>query len=169
MTSIPTTQPLTPTRYNITLTKDGAELNFVYPVPSEEEIARFGYVIPTDVRCNKRLIHKETDMYDALRAVLGSTYNGNLAYMTKKQVVISLHDTAILGYQRQDILDPRIGAKVATFWEIYCDQRIWPASREEKFQKYMSEVVSEEYVDPESDKKFVDDIQRKLLENARVL
>lgn len=159
--------PLTPQRYNILLTRHGEEIAFDFPPATADLITRFGYIVPTDTRCNSGLIQSEEDVYRMLEAVLGRGYRGNLAYHTRKQVIISLHDTAILGYQRQSIIDPRLSNEVALFWEIYLDQRIFPQSQEEDWQTLLSELVIEERTNPESDKKLAEDIKNRLLEQAK--
>jgi hypothetical protein len=159
--------PLTPQRYNILLTRHGEEIDFDFPPATADMITRFGYLVPHDTRCASGLVQQEDDVYDLLSAVLGRGYRGNLAYHTRKQVIISLHDTAILGYQRQMIIDPRLSNEVATFWEIYLDQRIFPQAQEESWQQLLGEMVTNEKSDPEADKKLAEDIKTRLLSQAQ--
>lgn len=156
-----------PQKYNIVLTRDGEEVEFDFPPATVEMITRFGYVIPEDQRCSSGLINEEEDIYEYLSAVLGQTYKGELAFHTRKQVLISLHDTAILGYQRQTVIDPRISNEVGTFWEIYLDERIFPQSEEEDWRTLMAEVIITELTDDEADRRLAEDIKDRLLEQAR--
>ncbi|MBI1308714.1 MAG: hypothetical protein GC129_02500 [Proteobacteria bacterium] len=165
--TITATAPLTPQRYNILLTRHGEEIDFDFPPATADLITRFGYLVPHDVRCKPGLVQNEEDLYAMLEAVLGRGYRGNLAYHTRKQVIISLHDTAILGYQRQSIIDPRLSNEVAFFWEIYLDQRIFPQSQEEDWQNLLGELVTNEKTDPEADKKLAEDIKNRLLDQAK--
>lgn len=159
--------PLTPQRYNILLTRQGEEIDFDFPPATADLITRFGYLVPHDTRCEPGLIQNEEDLYNLLEPVLGRGYRGNLAYHTRKQVIISLHDTAILGYQRQSIIDPRLSNEVAYFWEIYLDQRIFPQSQEESWQGLLGEMITSEKSDQEADKKLAEDIKNRLLEQAK--
>lgn len=162
-----TGNPLTPQRYNILLTRHGEEITFDFPPATADLITRFGYLIPNDPRCQSGLVQNEEDLYHMLESVLGRGYRGNLSYHTRKQVIVSLHDTAILGYQRQSIIDPRLSNEVAFFWEIYLDQRIFPQSQEESWQALLSELITNERNDPESDRKLAEDIKNRLLEQAK--
>ncbi|MCP5405778.1 MAG: hypothetical protein H6922_06120 [Pseudomonadaceae bacterium] len=157
---------LTPQRYNILLTRDGAEIDFDFPPATAELITRFGYISPQDDRCHPSLIQNEEDLYEALSPVLGKAYRGNLSYHTRKQVIITLHDTAILGYQRQHIIDPRLSNKVADFWEIYLDQRVFPQSQEEDWQALLGELISGELNDADADRLLAEDIKNRLLQQA---
>lgn len=158
---------LTPQRYNILLTRHGEEIDFDFPPATADLITRFGYLVPHDVRCKPSLIQNEENIYTLLEPVLGRGYRGNLAYHTRKQVIVSLHDTAILGYQRQSIIDPRLSNEVAFFWEIYLDQRVFPQSQEEDWQSLLGEVITTEKTDPEADKKLAEDIKTRLLEQSK--
>ncbi|MFZ2587890.1 MAG: hypothetical protein WAZ18_07235 [Alphaproteobacteria bacterium] len=164
----PTTKPnpLTPQRYNIVLTREGNSIDFDFPPATAELITRFGFIAPNDTRCDPGLIQDETQLYEALSPVLGKTYRGNLSYHTRKQVIISLHDTAIMGYQRQSIIDPRLGNDVADFWEIYLDQRVFPQSQEEDWQTLLGELVSGEKDNPKADAALAEDIKNRLLTQA---
>jgi hypothetical protein len=159
--------PLTPQRYNILLTRHGEEITFDFPPATADLITRFGYLVPNDPRCTTGLIQNEEDLYDMLAPVLGRGYRGNLAYHTRKQVIVSLHDTAVLGYQRQSIIDPRLSNDVAFFWEIYLDQRIFPQSQEEDWQSLLGELITNEKTDPEADRKLAEDIKNRLLDQAK--
>lgn len=161
------TSALTPQRYNILLTRHGEEIEFDFPPATADLITRFGYLVPNDTRCKPGLIQNEDDLYVMLEPVLGRGYRGNLAYHTRKQVIISLHDTAVLGYQRQSIIDPRLSNEVAFFWEIYLDQRIFPQSQEEDWQTLLGELITAEKTDPEADKKLAEDIKNRLLAQAK--
>lgn len=157
---------LTPQRYNILLTRNGEEIDFDFPPATAELITRFGYLSPHDERCSPSLIQDEDGLYHALEAVLGRGYRGNLSYHTRKQVIITLHDTAILGYQRQHIIDPRLSNKVANFWEIYLDQRVFPQSQEEDWQALLGELISGELTDENADRLLAEDIKTRLLQQA---
>lgn len=157
---------LTPQRYNILLTRNGEEIDFDFPPATAELITRFGFISPHDPRCAPSLIQNEDDLYEALEAVLGRGYRGNLSYHTRKQVIITLHDTAILGYQRQHIIDPRLSNKVADFWEIYLDQRVFPQSQEEDWQALLGELISGELNDENADRLLAEDIKNRLLQQA---
>jgi len=98
--------------------------------------------------------------------VLGRGYRGNLAYHTRKQVIISLHDTAILGYQRQSIIDPRLSNEIALFWEVYLDQRIFPQSQDESWQSLMGDLITQDRTNPDSDRNIAEDIKNRLLQQA---
>jgi hypothetical protein len=162
-----TGNPLTPQRYNIVLTRHGDEISFDFPPATADLITRFGYVVPHDTRCSPGLIQSESDLYRFLEPVLGRGYRGNLAYHTRKQVIISLHDTAILGYQRQSIIDPRLSNEVAFFWEIYLDQRVFPQSQEEAWQGLLGELITAEKTNPTADRKLAEDIKARLLDQAK--
>lgn len=162
-----TGSPLTPQRYNILLTRHGDEIDFDFPPATADLITRFGYLIPHDPRCQSGLIQNEEDLYHILEPVLGRGYRGNLAYHTRKQVIVSLHDTAILGYQRQSIIDPRLSNEVAFFWEIYLDQRVFPQSQEEDWQSLLGELITAEKTDTDADRKLAEDIKNRLLEQAK--
>ncbi len=161
------TGPLTPQRYNIVLTRQGDEIDFDFPPATADLITRFGYLVPNDTRCAPGLIQAEDEVYTLLGPVLGRGYRGNLAYHTRKQVIVSLHDTAILGYQRQSIIDPRLANEVALFWEVYLDQRIFPQAQEEDWQALLSTMIVEERHNPESDRKLAEDIKARLLAQAK--
>lgn len=156
-----------PQKFNIVLTRDGNEIDFDFPPATSDLITRYGYLMPEDERCKNGVIHEEEDLYKLLGPVLGTSYRGNLAYHTRKQVIISLHDTAILGYQRQTIIDPRISNEVALFWEIYLDQRIFPQSGEDDWQRLMAEIIVSEHLDDDADRRLAEDIKNRLLEQAR--
>jgi hypothetical protein len=160
-------QPLTPQRYNILLTRDGSEIDFDFPPATAELITRFGYLVPLDVRCLPGLVQDESNLYELLEAVLGRGYRGNLLYHTRKQVIISLHDTAVLGYQRQSIIDPRLSIEIANFWEIYLDQRIFPQSQEEDWQQLLAELITAEKTNPDADRLLAEDIKNRLLDQAK--
>lgn len=158
---------LTPQRYNILLTREGEQIDFEFPPATAELITRFGFITPHDPRCDPVLVQDEETLYQTMEPVLGRGYRGNLSYHTRKQVIISLHDTAILGYQRQSIIDPRLSNEIALFWEIYLDQRVFPQSHEEDWQNLLGQLISSEKEDPEADKKLAEDIKNRLLDQAR--
>lgn len=158
---------LTPQRYNILLTRDGSEIEFDFPPATAELITRFGYLVPNDTRCSPGLVQAEEDLYALLEPVLGKGYRGNLSYHTRKQVIISLHDTAILGYQRQTIIDPRLSNEVALFWEIYLDQRVFPQCQEESWQSLLGEMITAELKDKNADRSLAEDIKARLLDQAK--
>lgn len=158
--------PLEPMKYNIVLMKDGQKMDFSLAPAGIEQITRFGFVLPHDKRANSRLVLGDEDLYAALGAVIGKGYRGELGYHTRKQTIIALHDTAILGYQRQAIIDPRIGNEVALFWEIYLDQRVFPASGSEEWQETMAQIIISELSDDKADAQLADDIKNKLLQDT---
>ncbi|MAF30915.1 MAG: hypothetical protein CMF60_01750 [Magnetococcales bacterium] len=155
-----------PHKYNIVLTREGEEISFDFPPATSENIARFGYIQPHDPRCSANLVNDEEDMYGALEPILGTGYRGDLSYHTRKQTIISLHDTAILGYQRQTIIDPRLSNEIAVFWEVYLDQRIFPQAAENDWRSLMVNVIITEKDDEDADKKLAEDIKDRLLEQA---
>lgn len=157
-----------PQKFNILLTRDGDEIDFDFSPATADLITRYGYIMPVDARCDDALVVEEDDIYERLRPVLGNAFTGQLSYHTRKQVIISLHDTAILGYQRQTIIDPRIGNEIALFWEIYLDQRIFTQCDDDEWQKLMAEVIASETVDTEADRKLAEDIKNRLLEQADI-
>jgi hypothetical protein len=161
-------QAIQPHKYNIVLTRDGEEITFDFPPATSEHIVRFGYIIPHDKRCEPHVISDEEDLYDALSPILGQSYRGDLSYHTRKQTIISLHDTAILGYQRQTIIDPRISNEIALFWEVYLDQRIFPQAHEIEWRQLMMNIIISETDDDDADKKLAEDIKNRLLEQATV-
>jgi hypothetical protein len=166
-TPTPSANPLTPLRYNILLTRDGKELTFDFPPATADLITRYGYLLPHDTRCAPGLVQDENDLYRLLEPVLGKGYHGNLSYHTRKQVIVSLHDTAILGYQRQSIIDPRLTNEVANFWEIYLDQRVFPQALDESWQQLLAEMITTETTDNDADRKLAEDIKSRLLEQAQ--
>lgn len=147
-------------RYNILLQLKGETISFEFPPATAAAIARIGYIIPTDARCRIGLVDEST-IHSALAPVLGATPT-QLDYLTRKQVTITLHGTAILGYQRFDITDPRISNKVATLYEVYVDNRIFPQSSEPDWQYLMGELVSRE-----EDAQLTEDIKNRLIEQAQ--
>jgi hypothetical protein len=161
-----TGNPLTPQRYNIVLTRSGNEIDFDFPPATADLITRFGFLVPNDTRCHPALIQDEENLYVAMEPVLGRGYRGNLSYHTRKQVIISLHDTAILGYQRQSIIDPRLSNEIALFWEIYLDQRIFPQCHEEDWQMLLGDMITLEKTDADADRNLAEDIKARLLAQA---
>lgn len=155
-----------PQKYNIVLTRGEQKIDFDFPPATAEEIARFGYIIPIDSRCTSGLVVEEEDLLTHMRPVLGTTFSGGLAYHTRKQVLITLHETAVLGYQRQVIIDPRLSNEIATFWEIYLDQRVFSQAHESSWQQLMAEVISAERTDQDADRKLAEDIKNILLQDA---
>lgn len=155
-----------PQKYNIVLTRDGEEIEFDFAPASAENILRYGFVKPLDKRCQSSLVDEEDDLYKTLSPVLGKTFNGSLAYHTRKQVIIALHDSAILGYQRQSIIDPRISNEVAVFWEIYLDKRIFPQGADASWRNLMAEIIICEREDEQADQKLAEDIKDRLLSQA---
>jgi len=155
--------PVQPQRYNIVLTQNGEELQFDFPPASADLIVRFGYIKPEDARCSTGLVEEDDDLYGHLKPVLGASFTGEMGYHTRKQVIISLHDTAVLGYQRQSIIDPRISNEVATFWEIYLDQRIFPEGLNTEFQGAIAQSISLELGDETVDQKLAEEIKAALL------
>lgn len=158
--------PVQPQKYNIVLTRDGQEIDFDFSPAAADMITRFGYIRPNDPRCIEKTVSDEEGMFGCLSPVIGKTFHGQLAYHTQKQAIISLHETAILGYQRQKLIDPRIGNEVATFWEIYLDQRIFPQSLDEEWQDIMARIIVSELEDADADRKLAEDIKDKLLQQA---
>lgn len=156
-----------PQKYNIVLTREGKEIDFDFPPATTDMITRFGYLLPEDERCRDGVIDGEEELYTMLEPILGSGFRGNLAYHTRKQVIISLHDTAILGYQRQIVIDPRISNEIAIFWEIYLDQRVFPQSTEEEWKNLMAEIIISEQMDEDADRKLAEDIKNRLLDQAK--
>lgn len=159
-------QAVQPHKYNIVLTREGKEITFDFPPATSDNISRFGFITPADIRCTPGLINNEEELYSALKPILGNTFQGQLSYHTRKQTIVSLHDTAILGYQRQTIIDPRISNEIAIFWEIYLDQRIFPQSYEGDWRQLMAKIIISEKDDEDADKKLAEDIKNRLLEQA---
>lgn len=135
---------LMPERYNIQLTRHGKPIDWDFQPAIVSDIARFGYIIPFDDRCKNIVIQVEEDVYTALEPVLGKSYKGPLDYKTKKQSVISLHDVAILGYQRQAITDPRLNNHIADMYEIYLDKRVFPMWANQDWLILMGKRIAEE-------------------------
>lgn len=158
--------PIEPMKYNIVLLKDGQKMEFDFAPAPMDKITHFGFVLPHDPCAVARLVLSDEDLYSALGAVIGKTYRGELGYHTRKQTIISLHDTAILGYQRQSIIDPRISNDVALFWEIYLDQRIFVSSEDIAWQETMAQIIISELADPQADAHLADDIKNRLLEDT---
>lgn len=158
--------PLEPMKYNIVLTKNGKKMDFDFAPASLEQITRFGFVQPHDKRAKSKLVLADEDLYLALGPIIGKGYRGELGYHTRKQTIIALHDVAILGYQRQAIIDPRIGNEVALFWEIYLDQRVFPASDGQEWQETMAQVIIAELTDNAADAQLAEDIKNKLLQDT---
>lgn len=116
---------LQPAAYNITLTRQGEIVEFDFEPANATDIHRFGYLIPEDSRCKTCMVNSEDELYATLKPVLGSKIVP-LNFNTRHQAIIQLHETAIVGYQKQVITDPRIGCPIATLWEVYLDKRIFP-------------------------------------------
>lgn len=157
-------QPIT---FNIVLTRDGDEIDFQFPPAPPEMISEFGFVLALDERCDSGLTADNEDIVKNLRPVLGQAFEGELAMHPRKQVIIALHDTAILGYQRHVVIDPRISNEVATFWQIYLDQRVFPQSEDPDWQQLMSEIIISELKDSDADEKLAQDIKTRLIEQAK--
>jgi len=156
-----------PVTFNIILTRDGDELDFSFPPAPPEMIAEFGFILASDERCTSGIVQTDDDLVTNLLPILGSTFNGELAMHPRKQVIIALHDTAILGYQRQLVIDPRISNEVGTFWQVYLDQRIFPQSDDVEWQQLMAEIIISEIKDPDADEKLAMDIKNRLIEQAK--
>lgn len=135
---------LTPERYNIQLTRHGAPVEYDFQPAIVSDIARFGYIVPFDSRCKKDVVQTEEDVYTVLEPVLGRQYRGGLDWKTKKQAVISLHDVAILGYQKQAIVDPRLNNHIADMYEIFLDKRIFPQWANQNWLVLLGEQITEE-------------------------
>ena len=161
--------PVEPLKYNIILTKDGEPVEFDFPPAPLEQIARFGYMVPVDSRVAACLVPDDQVLYQALAPVIGKSYRGELQYQTRKQCIISLHGTAILGYQRQVIVDPRLHNEIALFWEIYLDLRVFPAAVDAAWQQAMAEVIISELKDPSADATLADDLKTRLLEQTEAV
>lgn len=156
-----------PVTYNILLTKDGDEIDFEFPPAPPEMISEFGFVIATDERCQSGLTKDNEQLVENLRPILGQSFEGELAMHPRKQVIIALHDTAILGYQRHVVIDPRISNEVATFWQIYLDQRVFPQSEDSDWQQLMAEIIVSELKDDDADEKLAEDIKSRLIDQAK--
>ena len=152
-----------PQKYNIVLTRDGESIDFDFSPATGDLLTRYGYVQPLDTRCAANLVDDEDALYTTLAPILGKAYRGQLAYHTNKQVIISLHDTAILGYQRQMIIDPRISNEIATFWEIYLDQRVFPESLDRAWRENMAQNIVTEKESKEADRILSEKIKVSLL------
>ncbi len=161
------TTGIQPVTFNIILTRDGDELDFDFPPAPPEMISEFGFILATDERCNSGVVQTDEELITNLAPVLGNTFNGDLAMHPRKQVIIALHDTAVLGYQRQTVIDPRISNEVGTFWQIYLDQRIFPQSEDVEWQQLMSEIIISELKDSNADEKLATDIKNRLIEQAK--
>lgn len=156
-----------PVTFNIILTKDGDELDFEFQPAAPEMIAEFGFILASDERCASGIVQTNDHLLENLRPILGATFSGELAMHPRKQVIIALHDTAILGYQRQLVIDPRISNEIGTFWQIYLDQRIFPQSENEEWQQLMAEIIISEITDPNADEKLAQDIKDRLINQAK--
>ena len=156
-----------PVTYNILLTKDGDEIDFSFPPASSDMISEFGFVLVLDDRCTSGLTKDNEHLIENLRPVLGQAFTGELAMHPRKQVIIALHDTAILGYQRHVVIDPRISNDVATHWQIYLDRRVFPQADAEDWQQLMAEVIISELKDEQADEKLAEDIKTRLIEQAQ--
>lgn len=156
-----------PVTYNILLTKDGDEIDFSFPPAPSEQISEFGFVLVLDERCTSGLTKDNTHLIENLRPVLGQAFTGELEMHPRKQVIIALHDTAILGYQRHFVVDPRISNEVATYWQIYLDERIFPQANVEEWQQLMAEIIISELKDEQADEKLAEDIKTRLIEQAQ--
>lgn len=152
---------LTPECYNILLTRHGEEISFDFPPATATHIQRFGYVEPNDSRCKEGIISSEESLLTMLRPIIGEAKVA-LQFQTCRQVIISLHDTAILGYQRQLVIDPRLPAKVAILWEIYVDLRTFPQAEEPAWQLLLGQLIAEEKA-----KELAESIKDRLLEQAK--
>ena len=156
-----------PVTFNIILTRDGEELDFSFPPAPPEMISEFGFILANDGRCESGVVQSDEDLLSNLSPILGNAFNGELAMHPRKQVIIALHDTAILGYQRQLVIDPRISNEIGTFWQVYLDQRVFPQSEEEDWQQLMAEIIISEIKDPNADEKLAMDIKNRLIEQAK--
>lgn len=156
-----------PVTYNILLTRDGDEIDFDFPPASPEMISEFGFVLAKDERCKSGLTKDNEQLVENLRPILGQNFEGDLAMHPRKQVIIALHDTAILGYQRHVLIDPRISNEVGTYWQIYLDQRVFPQSEDDEWQTIMAEIIVSELKDDDADEKLAEDIKARLIDQAR--
>lgn len=160
-------QGINPTTYNIVLTDGNEDVSFDLPPALAPDIVQLGYVLPVDDRCEPGLITRETHLHTRLAPVLGSTFQGTLGYQTRKQTIVAIHDTAILAYTRQDIIDPRLSNKVATLWDVYIDSRFFPKAREPEWLELMGQLISMELAQPDADSALAEIIKQKLLEACR--
>ena len=156
-----------PVTYNILLTKDGDEIEFEFPPAAPELISEFGFALAQDERCHSGLTKDKEQLVENLRPILGESFEGELAFHPRKQVIIALHDTAILGYQRHVVIDPRISNDIATYWQIYLDQRVFPQAEDPDWQELMAEIVISELKDDEADEKLAEDIKSRLIDQAK--
>ena len=156
-----------PVTYNILLTKDGDEVDFSFPPAPQELISEFGFVLALDERCDSGLTQNNEHLVESLRPILGQAFSGELAMHPRKQVIIALHDTAILGYQRHVVIDPRISNEIATYWQIYLDQRVFPQSETHDWQQLIAEIIISELKDEKADEKLAEDIKARLVDQAQ--
>ena len=157
-----------PVTFNIILTRDGDEIDFQFVPAPQEMISEFGFLLTGDKRCESGVVQDHEGILAKLRPILGQHFHGELAFHPRKQVIIALHDTAILGYQRQVVMDPRISNEIATFWQIYLDQRIFPQAEEPDWQELMAGIIISELKDEQADQKLAEDIKNRLIEQARL-
>jgi len=155
------------TKYDIKVMCDDERVDFDLPAPSEENVTRFGYLVPVDDRCVRGVVSEQTALNAALQPVLGSTYaDAELNVQVVKQVTVALHDVTILGYIKEDVIDPRITARVATIWEVYLDNRIFSSSGDADWQDMMGRLIQYEQDNPTADAELVDDMQQRLLKQV---
>lgn len=160
MTTFPTVN------YNIKLLRKGNEVVFDFPPATADKISKGFYLEPLDARCQPAAVRDEQGVKDALAAVLGKGYTGRLDYTVTKGAVIELHGTAILGYQRQDVIDPRLVNKIGTVWEVYIDKRIFPQADENAWFASLGQLISTELLDDKADASLADKIKIRLLQDA---
>lgn len=155
---------VTPEKFNICLTRHGKEIDFDFPPATDDLITRFAYIVPKDDRCEAGVINSEDELFTLLQPVMGTNRvrGGALGYKTKKQTIIALHDTAILGYQRQTIVDSMLNIEIGDMWEIYLDTRVFPQSDEPEWCNIMSDIIIRE-----QDSELAEDIKNRLLDQAK--
>lgn len=157
-----------PQSFNIHLTLKGQRVDWTVPPATTDNITRIGYLRPLDGRCGEGLIMNENDVYCRLGPVLGTNYRGELRYQITKQMLFNLQGTAILGYQRKQVVDPRLENPIANLWDIYVDNRIFSKAfySNNKYLGELGEVISLELEDCEADRMFVNGLKDELIRNS---
>ena len=152
--------------YNIELTNEGKPIKFTFNNATAGEIQAVTYIRPEDTRCSTGIVMNQEELATKLKPVLGSTYP-DLIQNKITEGLIQLHHVAILGFQRFDVIDPRLHIKIATAWDIFLDKRIFPQHENHSWLEKISELIAEESVNPNTLRQLASDIKDQLLDSAK--
>lgn len=145
-------------QFNIVLTKDGEEIDFHLPLVEKDMNL---YILPKDSRCVAQEFCVD-DVQRIMGPVLGKSAKNLTLYSKPKKVIeISLHNTSILRYVVNDVIDPRLSNVIAEVVATYSDPRIFTDA-----EVAILHIV-ENYEDEEFPRQLASDIKDKLLRQSK--